>query len=193
MEHESTSTLSSLSVRVHPSSQRSRKGKPDKILSWQGCKYGRRDLIAAYVPADVSSLVSPFFGGGAVELGLLRQRPELKIKASALRAPLVRFWQQMLISPRNVVDKLEEDIPVTRVASESLWHENTKQHSAAMNDVEGDSIAAQFWIVHQLSFGGRMMPCYLYAAASHKLLRDRSKNASSTCGALNPCREKGRL
>eukprot|EP00929_Paragymnodinium_shiwhaense_P028328 TRINITY_DN16438_c0_g1_i3.p1 TRINITY_DN16438_c0_g1~~TRINITY_DN16438_c0_g1_i3.p1 ORF type:complete len:289 (-),score=17.57 TRINITY_DN16438_c0_g1_i3:259-1125(-) len=112
-----------------------RGGKPDKFLRWLGNKFNVRNTIASYVPTEVSTVVSPFFGSGCVEFALLRERSHIKVVASDLGSPLVCFWKQVLKSARDVADKVDELLPVRRPLSQQeymRWNEGLAQDSASL-------------------------------------------------------------
>ena len=72
-----------------------------------GSKYDRREFIAGHVPREVFQIVSPFFGSGAVELELIRQRRNLRVVGFDGDKALVNFWQELQRSPSDLVSHLE--------------------------------------------------------------------------------------
>jgi DNA adenine methylase len=62
---------------------------------------------------EVSTLVSPFFGSGKVELRLLR-RPNLRVKGSDAWGPLVKLYKAALTRPGELAARLRETQTLSR-------------------------------------------------------------------------------
>eukprot|EP00929_Paragymnodinium_shiwhaense_P028327 TRINITY_DN16438_c0_g1_i1.p1 TRINITY_DN16438_c0_g1~~TRINITY_DN16438_c0_g1_i1.p1 ORF type:complete len:408 (-),score=31.07 TRINITY_DN16438_c0_g1_i1:53-1276(-) len=155
-----------------------RGGKPDKFLRWLGNKFNVRNTIASYVPTEVSTVVSPFFGSGCVEFALLRERSHIKVVASDLGSPLVCFWKQVLKSARDVADKVDELLPVRRPLSQQeymRWNEGLAQDSASLLSAPPLLTAARFYLVNQVSYNANMM---------------QARHCPNLSKALHKCREK---
>lgn len=61
------------------------------VLRYPGGKTKAAKILEGFIPADVTSLVSPFFGGGSFENYLARKG--LRVRGFDLCGPLVDFWQ----------------------------------------------------------------------------------------------------
>lgn len=141
----------------------------DKHLIWLGSKYDCRQLIMWCVPAEVSLVVSPFWGSGIAELTLLRNRPNLKVEASDLDQAVVTFWQAMLASSNEVAKCVKKLIPKGRPNDEA---EFLRMHSQMRNphlSASRSLTAARFWLVNHLTFSG-MMGCVSFAAKQAETL-----------------------
>eukprot|EP00419_Tripos_fusus_P049383 CAMPEP_0172824628 /NCGR_PEP_ID=MMETSP1075-20121228/18133_1 /TAXON_ID=2916 /ORGANISM="Ceratium fusus, Strain PA161109" /LENGTH=438 /DNA_ID=CAMNT_0013665939 /DNA_START=37 /DNA_END=1353 /DNA_ORIENTATION=+ len=148
----------------------------DKYLTWNGCKYDARRLIAWCVPAEARRVVSPFFGSGAVELELVRSRLNLHIEGSDLDCALTLFWQAMLSSSDEVAKRVGQIVPRSRpVSREEFEHMRPglglarRSHQASKHDripAQGDAsisgrtqsavVAARYWVMNTLAFSGNM-------------------------------------
>ncbi|CAE8619030.1 unnamed protein product [Polarella glacialis] len=134
-----------------------------RLLSWLGSKFQARSLILACIPMEVQvrEVVSPFFGSGAAELELLRERRHVKVRASDADAALVNFWQQVLASPQAVANQLSGIIPATRAVTavefDVMQRSLTRiREGAVMAKAPAVLAAARFWAVNQLCFSGQM-------------------------------------
>jgi site-specific DNA-adenine methylase len=81
-------------------------------MKYHGSKTWLAPLIDRLLP-EVSTLVSPFFGSGKVELRLLR-RPGLRIKGSDAWQPLVKLYAAALTRPGELAARLRESQTLTR-------------------------------------------------------------------------------
>lgn len=132
-------------------------GKRDRYLEWMGNKYRVREVIAKYVPKKVSTVVSPFFGSGAVEFQLLRERPDLKVLASDLDKALVTFWQQLQRSPKGLVASIEKKMPRDDIIRRNLFDHWRSSLQGNIKELGSDiDIASAFWLVNKLTFNGFM-------------------------------------
>ena len=66
--------------------------------------------ILELIPPDTSTVVSPFLGGGSVELACAAGG--MWVRASDLFEPLVTFWQQLLKDPEAVADEAAKLLPM---------------------------------------------------------------------------------
>jgi DNA adenine methylase len=112
-------------------------------LRYPGGKSRAAEQILRYVPDGTRSLLSPFIGGGHVEVSA--EKSGITVVASDLYYPLVAFWREMLSSPDSLADAIEKFHPCTpQKASKLLSRSNMKR----------TSIAAEFFVVNRCSFSG---------------------------------------
>ncbi|CAE8595829.1 unnamed protein product [Polarella glacialis] len=161
-----------------------------RLLSWLGSKFQARSLILACIPLEVQEVVSPFFGSGAAELELLRERRHVKVRASDADAALVNFWQQVLASPQAVADQLSGIIPakraVTAVEFDVMQRNLTRiREGAVMAGAPAVLAAARFWAVNHLCFSGLMRSSFQGPQAL-KLQRSREKKLQRVRGFQPP-------
>lgn len=145
------------------------------ILHWAGSKYKHREFIARHVPAETTEVVSPFFGSGAVELEILRRRPDVRIRASDFDISLVIFWRAMLASPADVAMQLKGLFPRRPVSKAAF-----ERMAASLQCGSGELVrsepalsAARFWLVNHLCFSGVMVNPTLQKPLAKRLCNNR--------------------
>ena len=72
-------------------------------LRYPGGKSRAVKAILDLIPLDTRTVVSPFLGGGSVELACAAMG--MSVRASDLFEPLATFWQQLLLNPAAVADE----------------------------------------------------------------------------------------
>eukprot|EP00927_Polykrikos_kofoidii_P022958 TRINITY_DN21285_c0_g1_i4.p1 TRINITY_DN21285_c0_g1~~TRINITY_DN21285_c0_g1_i4.p1 ORF type:complete len:689 (+),score=77.18 TRINITY_DN21285_c0_g1_i4:175-2067(+) len=171
-----------------------RPGKLDKLFMWWGGKYPVRDFILGHIPQECKLIVSPFFGSGAVELRLLRERPAVRVVASDLTISLVRFWQAMLASPGQVADEVAKLLSTDRIvrADEfNTWADAIRQESSLVKSEPDKVTAARFYCVNQIAFSAKMQDVHYMEALAQRSLRFREKRLRQLRAFVPP--GKGRL
>ena len=81
-------------------------------LRYPGGKSRAVRAIVELMPPDTRTVVSPFLGGGSVELACAALG--MSVRASDLFEPLVTFWKQLLIDPAAVADEAARHYPLER-------------------------------------------------------------------------------
>ncbi len=83
------------------------------LIPYPGGKHYGRRAIASRLPLMTAEVVSPFLGGGSVELYL--EARGVRVNGSDILAPLVNLWRHALLSPASVADLVEARyMPPTR-------------------------------------------------------------------------------
>jgi DNA adenine methylase len=119
------------------------------ILRYPGSKNSFRLELDKYVPGDVKSVASPFFGGGAYEFHLARNHG-LNVVGSDLNGSLVNFWNMTRENPTTVADMVEV---LGENMSKDKFHvmrESLMERGEGMND------AASFFVLNRTSYNGIM-------------------------------------
>ena len=70
-------------------------------IQYTGGKGWLFKTFSQYLPSDTKEVVSPFFGGGAVEINLAHRG--IKVYGFDLFEPVVNFWNQFVKSPSEFV------------------------------------------------------------------------------------------
>ena len=87
------------------------------LIPYPGGKHYARRIIASRLPLCTSEIVSPFIGGGSVELFL--EARGVRVFGSDLFTPLVALWKQALMDPCSVAEIVEtEYMPPSRARYE---------------------------------------------------------------------------
>eukprot|EP00928_Gymnodinium_smaydae_P022042 TRINITY_DN18641_c0_g1_i1.p1 TRINITY_DN18641_c0_g1~~TRINITY_DN18641_c0_g1_i1.p1 ORF type:complete len:453 (-),score=60.08 TRINITY_DN18641_c0_g1_i1:749-1948(-) len=155
-----------------------RPAKPDKLFVWVGNKYTVTKFILRHIPKECVQVVSPFFGSGAVELGLLRERSDTSVVASDLTTSLVRFWEAMIDSPVRVANEVDKLLPTNRnvrKAEFDAWVEAIAQESGSVDHARPEVTAARFYCVNLIAFNGKMNDARYCEADAEKTHRFRDK------------------
>ena len=84
------------------------------LLRYPGGKTRALKHITPYFPKDLTEIVSPFFGGGSIEIYYASQG--VRVFGYEIFEPLVNFWKQTLSDPQGTANMLE-----------SLFHPCDKQ------------------------------------------------------------------
>lgn len=131
-------------------------------LRYPGGKSRAVKQILEHIPEDITSLCSPFFGGGSVELALANKG--VYVHGYDKFAPLVWFWHA-LIEDNNLlakeVKKLRDDYTVLDGGKEiEVTGCSKKLFSSMRQDLKSsdDSFsyekAAKFYVINRTSFSG---------------------------------------
>ncbi len=107
--------------------------------------------IIERIPDGLEKLVSPFMGGGAVEIACGKEL-NIQVCAYDIFDILVNYWQVQLSAGGNLADWLEE------------WHPTKTQYAEIKSSLKahwtGDTpisdplaLAAHYWFNHNLSYG----------------------------------------
>lgn len=81
------------------------------LLRYPGGKYwASKKLLPFFLATEATELVSPFFGGGAIEFALLNKG--WTVRGYDNFGPVVNFWQRALEDPNQIADIVEMYRPV---------------------------------------------------------------------------------
>ncbi|MCM1567150.1 MAG: DNA adenine methylase [Dehalobacter sp.] len=127
-------------VWVHGKEKRS---YPKSPLRYPGGKARAVSIILSLIPADTEILVSPFFGGGSIEIASAFFG--VKVLGFDIFDPLVAFWQELLSNPTQLADEALKYYPLDKSRFYAL------QKAFPTTKLE---IAAQFFVLNRASFSG---------------------------------------
>ena len=137
------------------------KGKNNKYkrylgspLRYPGGKSLAVGMITEYLPKDVKKVVSPFIGGGSVEVALAKELG-LEVVGYDIFDLLANFWQQVTVNGEEIYKKLSELKPtkeefarVKGILSEHWTKENG--YDGKLGPIDA---AAYYYFNMQLSYG----------------------------------------
>ena len=135
--------------------------------------------LSEYIPRGTTEMVSPFFGGGAVELNLAVRG--VKVYGYDVFEPLVNFWQHFLENSWDLI-KAAKHIGVTE-SKEAL-----KYKLKNFSDIEDSFLqAAYYYCCNRLSFSGKTFYGFsnYYVDKSNTLLKTSKKNRLDRVFPLN--------
>ena len=120
------------------------------ILTYQGGKERVKGRLASMVPAGVP-IVSPFLGGGSVEIVL--ERRGHRVMAADLWEPLAGYWKVLLTRPGDLADRVQRDYYPYRPE----W-EGSRFQSLYDELPDGDVVgkAAVLFVLSKTVYSGRM-------------------------------------
>ncbi len=113
-------------------------------LRYPGGKSRAVKSITALIPEDVKLLISPFFGGGSVELACAANG--ITVKGFDIFHPLVAFWQYLLTNPDELAAAVQAHYPLTK----ERFYQLQSQH----HDLETPEQAILFFVLNRASFSG---------------------------------------
>lgn len=94
-------------------------------------------------------LLSPFFGGGAIELALMKRRPNVNVHANDIFEPVYNFWKSLKTRRSEVVNAVMEHYPISKRDFQSLQRD--------LREIEDDAArAAAYYVLNRCSFSGRV-------------------------------------
>ena len=121
-------------------------------LRYAGGKSRAAKIILGHIPPSVEHVVSPFFGGGAVEFALARERG-VRIEGYDIFSMLVNYWRYQIACPGELADLLarppfaptSESYKAVKARLVKIWEGRAKE--------SGIMKAALYWHNHNLSYG----------------------------------------
>lgn len=117
---------------------------PKSPLRYPGGKQRAIKSILSCIPSTETSLCSPFFGGGSIELACT---PKMKVFGSDIFPSLVDFWQVILENPEQLANTVQRYYPLSRTKFYNLQ----KIYISLESKMER---AAAFFVLNRSSFSG---------------------------------------
>lgn len=115
------------------------------ILRYPGGKTRGVEFITRFFPDNLDVLLSPFLGGGSVELSVAAKGT--KVYGYDIFNPLVEFWQCLLSHPEILVLEVEKYFPL----SKENFYKLQKNQTTLQTKLER---AAAFYVLNRASFSG---------------------------------------
>ena len=122
------------------------------LLSYIGGKARAADRIAAVIPSDVQTLVSPFFGAGSVEFFCALNG--MTVLGFDIFLDLVSFWQTLKAHPQRFKKEVEGFVPMNKTAYQTCKNRLRQNHEHSFQR------AVDFFVVNKCSFNGIMSGSY---------------------------------
>ena len=117
------------------------------LLRWPGSKTKAVNIIMKYVPEYVNHVISPFIGGGSIELACIRRH--IKVSGYDISPQLVNFWKHALKMPHEMADVVQKKYSkFSREQYHTLLHK--------YESYEPLESAAAFFALNRSSFSGVM-------------------------------------
>jgi DNA adenine methylase len=116
-------------------------------LRYPGGKYRAIKLITSLIPAGLTELVSPFFGGGSIELNCAANG--IQVYGYDSFKPLVAFWKLLQRNPQWLAEQVKSHHPL----SQAEFYRLQNLH----RDEETEEQAVLFYVLNRASFSGTTM------------------------------------
>ena len=114
-------------------------------LRYPGGKTRGVEFITRFFPKNLDALLSPFFGGGSIELATAAKGT--KVYGFDLFAPLVEFWKCLIHQPEFLAIEVAKYFPLSRDKFYELQHNQTHFETQIER-------AAVFYVLNRSSFSG---------------------------------------
>lgn len=115
------------------------------VLRYPGGKSRAVDFILSLIPENTTEVVSPFIGGGSVELALASKG--IRVYAYDIFPQLVGFWKQLLTSPKKIAAGARRHLPLTK----KQFYRLQKKLIVEKDPLK---IATYFFVLNRSSFSG---------------------------------------
>lgn len=142
IEHEG---LNSPGLPVVGSNTVTNKYSARSLLRYPGGKTRAVDFITRFFPQRLDRLLSPFFGGGSIELAVAAKGT--KVYGYDVFSPLVEFWQCLVTKPRELAGEVEKYLPL----SKHRFYELQKTQTCFKTRLKR---AAVYYVLNRSSFSG---------------------------------------
>ena len=123
-------------------------------LGYPGGKRRLWPYLEPYLPSDLELLVSPFIGGGAIELACTGKG--IRIEGYDNFEPLTNFWNHFIQNSENLIDLVIEMYPLT--FDLKLYYHNTQLKKGSFdphgNPLTDQQRAAIYFCINKQSFRG---------------------------------------
>lgn len=133
-------------------------------LRYPGGKSRAVKIVTELIPPDVTELVSPFVGGGSIELACAARG--MRVYGYDVFRPLVAFWQLLLADADRLADLVQQYFPLTR----DRFYELQSLHKDEASELQG----VLFFVLNRGSFSGTT----LSGGCSEQSVRDRFTQSS---------------
>lgn len=114
-------------------------------LRYPGGKTRAVQYISQFFPTHIQTLISPFFGGGSIELYMASRG--VKVTGFDAFKPLVEFWQCLLKTPDRLAAEVEKHYPLSKPRFYELQQTQTRFKTKLER-------AAVYYVLNRSSFSG---------------------------------------
>ncbi len=122
--------------------------KSKSPLRYPGGKTRAVDVITSYFPENLKTLVSPFFGGGSIEIATAQKG--VQVYGYDIFEPLACFWEYLLKDKQALYDAVKAYHPLSKDDFYELQKTNP-------TEAYGLNKAAVFYVLNRSSFSGSTM------------------------------------
>lgn len=126
------------------------------LLRYPGGKTRALKHITPYFPKNLTEIVSPFFGGGSIEIHYASQG--VRVHGYEIFEPLVNFWQQVLTDPEGTAHLLESLFyPCSKKKFRKYQKRQGWTHMDGTHYLWREMRACMYYALNRSSFSGATM------------------------------------
>lgn len=145
-------------------------------LRYAGGKSWAVGFVVEKIPENIKRLISPFFGGGSIEIAVAKEL-EIEVIGFEIFDILVNYWKIQIEKPHDLYQELAKLKPTKETYN---WvKEELRKHWKGEIKLPPLKLAAYYYFNHNLSYGpgflGWMSSIYANEKMYHRLL-ERVKN-----------------
>lgn len=118
------------------------------VLRYPGGKSRAVNQIISIIYDDFDEVISPFFGGGSIELALASKGK--KVFGNDLYSPLICFWKELFLNKNNLINEIKKMYPISKEHFSLL-------QKKLLNEEDSLKKAAYFFVLNRSSFSGSTM------------------------------------
>jgi len=179
LKHKKKEFLKSILSKTYPKSMNKYKRVPCSTIRYAGGKSLAVGHIIEFLPDNVKRVISPFFGGGSVEIAMSKYL-DLEVKGYEIFDILCNYWKFQIEKPQLLYEELKK-LPPTKEKFEEIrkiltkvWKTNQGQITDPKEMVELDPLTLAVYYVYNfdLSYGPGFM-----GWSSKIYLNDKKYNA----------------
>lgn len=171
---------------------RAKNGKYKRYLAsplrYGGGKSLATGLIIELFPKDIKRVISPFIGGGSVEIA--SANIGLEVRAFDIFDILVNFWQVCILTPKKLANELKQLSPTSE--NYKLIKDELREHWKGNVKLDKLTLARDYFFNFNLSYGpgflGWMSSVYQSEQKYNKMLEKiekfNAKNLSVECASF---------
>jgi DNA adenine methylase len=125
------------------------------VLYYMGGKSKAVKQILSLIPSDIKILVSPFLGGGAIELAV--QSLGVEVFGFDIFSPLVAYWNMQLFHKEELAKLVSKYTPMTRELFKELL-QKLKNHlnTESKDKLQKAELASIYFALNRTSFMSQM-------------------------------------
>lgn len=150
--------------------------------------------IIEFLPENISRVVSPFMGGGSVEIAIAKEL-EIEVIAYDIFDLLVNYWNIQINQPMDLYDNLKklknskDEYNRIKNLLKKIWN---KEQGLLENDLSDLELATYYYYSHNLSYGPGFLGWYSsifdddkkYEAMLNKVKNFKCKNLTVKQGSF---------
>ncbi len=118
--------------------------------------------IIEYIPENINTVISPFIGGGSVEIALAKEL-DIKVIAYDIFDLLVNYWNVQINQPKDLYNNLKklknskEEYNRVKKILKQIWN---KEKGLLENNLTNLELATYYFFSHNLSYGPGFLGWY---------------------------------